>query len=608
MADPGECHTIDQLYPMNRDGLFLRINPMKGQNKRDVDVAVFRHLLVEFDLDQNSNPIPKELQYSWLIDSGLPITAILDSGNRSIQGAVAIDAPDLAEYKRRQAIVWDYFKDRCLDPGNKNPSRYFRCPEVTRNLYDKNHILAGTARQELLAIKVGAASWEEWEKTQGPNEEELRRLTEERREYYAQKEQPFPEPMAKEAYYGIAGEVVNIIRAQSEACPESILAQFLVGTGNIIGRKPYRRQAGMHHLNEFVVLVGETSSGCKGASWDATNALLEAVDPDWFENRIHTGIQSGEAVITLVRDSKMRPGKGGKLTIVSGVSDKRLLIFEDEFPRLLMVANRQGNILSMTLRTAFNGKKVLENASKNDPEKATGALISLIGHGTPEEMRKHLSTIEATNGFANRLLFIAARGIGEVPIPAPINWATEYPAIVARLQALVQNFQNRPTTYLDWTQAGAVAWKQYYRECKKRKFTGLLDPIVKRSLAHTLRLTMFYALLDNVSGMTPDHLAAAKTVVAYSERSAQWTFGQKLGDRYADRLFWELERRPAGMTKTEISVEVFGRNSWVTEINMTLALLRDNGLADCRLERSPGAKKPTERWFSLRYRANLINV
>jgi len=167
---------------------------------------------------------------------------------------------------------------------------------------------------------------------------------------------------------------------------------------------------------------------------------------------------------------------------------------------------------------------------------------------------------------------------------------------------ITRNFHTRPSTHLEWTEAGEAAWIQYYREHRKRKLSGLIDPIIRRSLAHTLRLTMGYALLDNVIGMNPDHLAAARAVVAYSERSAQWTFGQKLGDRGADKALWELNRRPLGMTKSEISSEIFKNNASATEINMKLALLRDNNLADYQLERVAGTKKPVERWFSLRYR------
>jgi hypothetical protein len=486
-----------------------------------------------------------------------------------------------------------------FDAKNKNPSRYCRCPGLARKLYQEGKLI-GAARQEQLAVNVGPASWEEYEKSQELSEEELLRLVKERRDYYAEREQAFPDPMGKEAYYGIAGEVVKIIRPKTEACPEGILTQFLLGMMNIIGRGPYCRQAGVHHLNEFIVLVGETSIGAKGASWDATNGVLEAVDSDWFNKRIHTGVQSGEGVITWVRDSKVRTSRGRRI-VIQGVDDKRLLIFEDEFPRLLTVAARQANILSPVLRAVFDGKRVLENGSKNDPETATDALISLLGHGTPQEMREKMSEVEAVNGLANRIMPIAVQAIGEMAIPPVIEWATEYPDIIARLQEIVRNFQGTPHTRLTWTGEGKTAWEQYYKEHRKRKFSGLIDPLIRRSLAHTLRLTMAYALLDNVIGMTPAHLAAARAIVDYSERSVQWTFGQKLGDKGADKIFWELDRRPLGMTRTEIRDDVFSGHISATNLNIKLALLRNNNLADYQLERTPGARKLTERWFSLRY-------
>jgi hypothetical protein len=155
---------ITEIYPNHRDGLFIRINPLKPAGKTDKDVTAFRHVLVEFDLDSRGNRIPKELQYGALLESGFPISAILDSGDKSIHGWVRVDAPDRKEYDRRREIVWDYFKRWNLDPQNKNPSRYSRCPSVERNLYDKKGNLVGIGRQTLLAINVGPVSFEEWEK------------------------------------------------------------------------------------------------------------------------------------------------------------------------------------------------------------------------------------------------------------------------------------------------------------------------------------------------------------------------------------------------------------------------------------------------------------
>jgi hypothetical protein len=589
--------------PHNLDGVFSRINPMKYRGAGNDDVTAFRNTLVEFDRDQNGNLVPKEVQYTALIESGFPLRTITDSGYKSLQALVEVDATDKAQYDERVAIVYEHFRRfDFFDDGNGAPSKYCRLPGCDRQLYDAVGKPAGIARQELLAVKIGPANWTQYEKAQQPSDEDLERLTRERQDYYDTRKLPFPEPMAKEAYYGIAGEVVDIIRPNTEACPESILVQVMLGLMNQIGRKVYRRQAGVHCLNEFAVLAGPSKTGCKGASWDVSSGLLETVDPVWFSDCIHSGIESGEGVISWVRDTKYRFTQGGKRICIPGVSDKRLLIFEDEFPRLLMIANRPNNTLSPTLREVFDGKRILETGSKNDPERATGALISVLGHGVPEEIRAQLSAIDAVNGFANWILFIAVQGVGAIAIPPPIDWLAGYPQIITRLKAILATFHStQHMTHLGWTTEGEAAWKEYYQKNRERKFSGLIDPFIRRSLAHTLRWTMGFCVLDGEIAMRQEHLRAAIRIVEYSERSAQWIFGEKIGDKDADKIFWELDRCPEGMSLSEIAREVFGGHHRGTEIRMKLSLLREAGFADFRLERSPGAKKPTERWFSNRY-------
>jgi len=146
-------------------------------------------VLVEFDCAKDGNRVPKEIQYQALVDSGLPIAAILDSGDKSLHGWIRIDAADKAEYDRRRTTVYDHFGQYdFFDSGNKAPSKYSRCPGAERNLYDANGKPLGTARQELLAVKIGAVSFEDWVKAhaqrQAFSEEEQNRLRSEALEFY----------------------------------------------------------------------------------------------------------------------------------------------------------------------------------------------------------------------------------------------------------------------------------------------------------------------------------------------------------------------------------------------------------------------------------------
>jgi len=138
-------------------GLFLRINPMRKDGATNEEVAAFRHVLVEFDRDQAGEPIPKEEQYHAILASGMPVAALIDSGNKSLHAWVRVDAPDEMEYKRRVAIIWDWFSGLNLDKQNRNASRLSRCPDGRRT------VDGDIRRQSLLATSLGAESWELWE-------------------------------------------------------------------------------------------------------------------------------------------------------------------------------------------------------------------------------------------------------------------------------------------------------------------------------------------------------------------------------------------------------------------------------------------------------------
>lgn len=138
-------------------GLFLRINPMTKDGATNEEVTAFRHVLVEFDRDEAGEPIPKEEQYHAVVTSGMPVAALIDSGNKSLHAWIRVDAPDAAEYKRRVGTIWDWFSGMNLDRQNRNPSRLSRCPDGRRTVDGE------VRRQLLLATGFGAESWAAWE-------------------------------------------------------------------------------------------------------------------------------------------------------------------------------------------------------------------------------------------------------------------------------------------------------------------------------------------------------------------------------------------------------------------------------------------------------------
>lgn len=142
----------------SKHGHFIKLNPMRidAQSKNtDADVTAFRHVLLEFDLDSEGRHIPKDRQLGAILASNLPVTAIIDSGDKSIHAWVRVDAKTATEYRERAEEVYALFGSD-VDTQNVNPARYSRTPDGLRT------VGGDVVRQSLLAVGVGSASWEEW--------------------------------------------------------------------------------------------------------------------------------------------------------------------------------------------------------------------------------------------------------------------------------------------------------------------------------------------------------------------------------------------------------------------------------------------------------------
>jgi len=207
----------------------------------------------------------------------------------------------------------------------------------------------------------------------------------------------WPQPLSKEAFHGLTGDIVHAIEPHTEADPAALLIQFLTTFGSVAGRKAhFMVEATPHHTNLFTVLVGDTAKSRKGTSWGHINRLFEEVASSWVSEQIKDGLSSGEGLIWAVRDPV---GKDDP-----GVHDKRLLVVETEFASTLKVLKREGNILSPVMRNAWD-TGYLNILTKNNPAIATDAHISIIGHITTQELVRFLNEIEAGNGFGNRFLW-----------------------------------------------------------------------------------------------------------------------------------------------------------------------------------------------------------
>jgi hypothetical protein len=292
---------------------------------------------------------------------------------------------------------------------------------------------------------------------------------------------------------------------------------------------------------------------------------MSHADRGWWEERTVGGLGSGEGLIAAVADSEEGPAR-----------DKRLLVFEPEFSRVLSVAAREGSTLSQTIRQAWDTGN-LSVITRKDPLRAKGVHVSVVGHVTLEELRRRLTDTEAANGFANRFLF----GLVRRPHLLPSGGSLEEGDVAdlgRRVRVALERF--RQLTRFRRAHEADVLWKELYEQMALDLTGGLAGAITARAEAQVLRLSVVYAGLDGTSEIGAPHLEAAWAVWRFCEDSAAYIFESATGDEVADRLLRTLrEAAPAGLDGTQ-QRDLFGRHVSGDRLANARQHLEDLGLAE----------------------------
>jgi len=363
--------------------------------------------------------------------------------------------------------------------------------------------------------------------------------------------------LGQAALHGLAGEVVCTLAPHTEADPVALLLTFLTMFGSVVGPGP-RALVGPepHPARLNVVLVGETSRGRKGTAQASMNSLFSVVEPRWFDEQVRSGLASGEGLIAQVADPD-------PLNPDAELVDKRLMVVEPEYGRVLTVAGRDGSTLSEIIRSAYDSGR-LRVMTRHHPLRATGTHISVIGHVTLDELRRKLSSTDAANGFANRFLFALVRRSKLLPHGGRLD-----PAALDRLADQVRLAVDRS--------AGVQA----------------------------LRLSVVYALLDGSPAIQAEHVEAAVAIWRYAEASAVVIFGETLGDDVADRLLEALrDAFPSGLDATK-QYDLFSRNVTAERLREARALLERRGLAVTITQPKDGPGRPSIISYAIM--ANEVN-
>jgi hypothetical protein len=303
--------------------------------------------------------------------------------------------------------------------------------------------------------------------------------------------------------------------------------------------------------------------------------VLNYIDPHWAEDRQVFGLGSGEALIDAVKEE-----------------DKRALVHESEFARLLAVISREGSTISANLRTGWD-MGTLSIRTREKPVKVNGAHLSLIGHITRDELLRRLGDTEIANGLANRILWVCARRSKRLPHG---GGSIDYLDQIERLQEATAFARKMGDTRVRFDEAASRLWEQVYGDLSEGR-PGMLGSVTSRAEAHVVRLSLIYALLDRADQIRVEHLRAALAIWDYCAASAQFIWNDALGDPTADEILRALRAAgPEGLTRWDITNH-FGRNKPAAELNRAIGVLVERGLVRFAKEDSGG--RPTVRYWAL---------
>jgi hypothetical protein len=365
---------------------------------------------------------------------------------------------------------------------------------------------------------------------------------------------PLP-TMHQAALHGPLGRAACILAAYTQADVIALLYLLLAWFGNVLGFKPYTKvhNSSPHRANLGVVVVGRTGTGRKTTAWHAIrDFLVPLLEPllaardgwmawTWADNVV-SNVKSGEYLVHMVRDPII--SAAGNMTDV-GVPDKRKIVYEPEFSRLLKDAERPDNSLSEVHRQTHD-ENHLHTGAKTAEEKATHQHISWVMTSTQRDIDTYLSPEAMSNGFANRNLFClsmrsAQTQTGDV-VAALVPVANDLDAALASANPYDPHWDG----HVPFTDAALALWDSIANGFEPVLVTDdLTGDMEVRFGFHVMKLALIYAQADGGRVIEPVHLGAALAVRHQGVGAIEFLFRQAVGAngrRVLDKMLEDQQR------------------------------------------------------------------
>jgi len=354
-----------------------------------------------------------------------------------------------------------------------------------------------------------------------------------------------------QAMPGAIREFVELASRNSEADRAAILGSFFVGFSAQCGPSSFLQVGDTSHFPRInVVVCGASSKARKGTSYGPVSRLFRPMDNLWIPAQTSPGpLSTGEGLVYRVRDERKqevtdkKTGQTKVEVVDPGVTDKRLLVVDQELAAALNSMKRQGNTLSTIIRSLWDSGNC-DPLTKNNPIKCTDAHVCILCHITIAELIKLIDDVELLNGLANRKLWILARRGDPVPFPEPMPRE--------ELDPLRRYFQHnaekaRVGGEMTLTASAKELWASVYPELS-RDHEGIVGSVLNRMEAQALRLSMVYALATGSNLIEEKHIQQSMAFLDYCKQSTIKIFTKKADDGLQGKIIEALKSGPLDRT------------------------------------------------------------
>jgi hypothetical protein len=373
-------------------------------------------------------------------------------------------------------------------------------------------------------------------------------------------------------YAGVLGDITAAAAPTTEADPVGIYVSLLAGTGVFIGPGPYVRVGNTRHpLLLWPLLLGRTGSGRKGEATGTAEIFLRRAAPLSAEQRIVTGLSSGEGLIERIRDD---PDD-------SASDDKRLLVVEPEFTSVMARSKREGSTLAAVQRQAWDGRAL--SVLNRQQLRASASHIAIIGHITPQEFRLRLADADMTGGTYNRYLPVFVERSQRLPIPEGVDpdtvvtLSSKLDDGIAAAREVRQIQLGRDATRM-WTSTLYDEFTEADDEDRaEAEFT-------RRAAPYCLRVAGLLAALEGRGLIELADLVPAAALIRYSITSARFVLDRQDRNPRLDRIRRSVDAADeSGLTRSAVS-GLFSRNLTKELLDELLAQLTADGeYEQCRI-------------------------